>query len=158
MNQPIERVEDAVGIDLHAMACEVDLSLRNLANAPGRPEGLSEMLRYHLGVDAEVGLREERSRGKRLRSVLLLAIGQALSTPYEVTRPLLLAAEMMHAASLVHDDIQDNDVIRWGRPTAWKALPAASIWAAVWIVCLAAWAGCNYGAEYSAPARSTADQ
>jgi len=34
--------------------------------------------------------------------------------------PVCDAVECFHKASLVHDDIQDGDEIRYGRPTVWK--------------------------------------
>lgn len=58
--------------------------------------------------------------GKRWRPFLLAAVYQALtgaeSLPVHV-RYAALAVECFHKASLVHDDIQDKDQERYGKPT-----------------------------------------
>ncbi len=61
--------------------------------------------------------------GKRWRPVLLTAAWQALSEsdPIEEipthVRQLAVAVECFHKASLVHDDIEDNDAQRYGQAT-----------------------------------------
>ncbi|MDR1381170.1 MAG: polyprenyl synthetase family protein [Tannerella sp.] len=60
--------------------------------------------------------------GKRWRPYLLAAIYQALSRPGEEIIPdeirlAAVAVECFHKASLVHDDIQDNDLTRYGKQT-----------------------------------------
>jgi geranylgeranyl pyrophosphate synthase len=35
----------------------------------------------------------------------------------DLTRTIMMACEVMHGASLLHDDIEDRDGVRWGRPT-----------------------------------------
>lgn len=60
------------------------------------------------------------SDGKRWRPYLLAATYLALSGAAkfdERTRLAALAVECFHKASLVHDDIQDNDSIRYGKQT-----------------------------------------
>jgi geranylgeranyl pyrophosphate synthase len=58
--------------------------------------------------------------GKRWRPYLLAAVYMALTEshtlPMEVQRAAV-AVECFHKASLVHDDIQDNDALRYGKPT-----------------------------------------
>jgi geranylgeranyl pyrophosphate synthase len=58
--------------------------------------------------------------GKRWRPYLLAAVYLALTEshtlPVEVQRAAV-AVECFHKASLVHDDIQDNDALRYGTPT-----------------------------------------
>lgn len=58
--------------------------------------------------------------GKRWRPFLLAAVYQALTgetaLPDEVRRAAV-AVECFHKASLVHDDIQDGDAERYGKPT-----------------------------------------
>lgn len=58
--------------------------------------------------------------GKRWRPCLLTAVYQALTgkedIPEEVKKAAL-AVESFHKASLVHDDIQDGDMVRYGKPT-----------------------------------------
>lgn len=58
--------------------------------------------------------------GKRWRPYLLAATYLALSEKREATEEVRLAAlavECFHKASLIHDDIQDNDDLRYGKPT-----------------------------------------
>lgn len=61
--------------------------------------------------------------GKRLRPVLVYAAGQALGVPVELLDIPAVAVELIHAYSLVHDDLpsMDNDDLRRGRPTCHKA-------------------------------------
>lgn len=42
-----------------------------------------------------------------------------MGAPPAALSRVVLAAELMHSASLAHDDIQDNEPVRWGRPTVW---------------------------------------
>ena len=65
--------------------------------------------------------------GKRIRPALLLLAAQACGGG-ERERAITLAAvaEMMHAATLIHDDIVDNASMRRGRPSA-KALWGADV-------------------------------
>ena len=57
--------------------------------------------------------------GKRLRPMLLIKSYEMLSPAAEDILPFAAAMEMIHAYSLVHDDLpaMDNDVLRRGRPT-----------------------------------------
>ena len=57
--------------------------------------------------------------GKRLRPLLVLASSQALDGSPEAALRAAVAVELIHAYSLVHDDMpcMDNDVLRRGKPT-----------------------------------------
>ncbi len=57
------------------------------------------------------------SPGKRLRPIMLLLSTQAVGGQIERTLPLALSLEALHAATLVHDDIIDQDQFRRGVPT-----------------------------------------
>ena len=71
------------------------------------------------GVE-EIGLDFMRRGGKRLRPRLCEAVCRSLR-PDRVAglAPLQEALECFHKASLIHDDIQDGDRERYGRPTVW---------------------------------------
>ncbi len=56
--------------------------------------------------------------GKRLRPFLTLLTGRALGAPDETLYALGAAIEMLHAATLLHDDILDNATLRRGKPAA----------------------------------------
>ena len=57
------------------------------------------------------------SPGKRLRTALTLLSGKLIDYRFEKLLPLSIAFEMVHLASLVHDDIIDNATTRRGIPT-----------------------------------------
>jgi octaprenyl-diphosphate synthase len=58
--------------------------------------------------------------GKRLRPILVFLTAQALGANPESTRVVDLAAaiELIHTATLLHDDVVDESDLRRGRPTA----------------------------------------
>ena len=57
--------------------------------------------------------------GKRVRPLLSFAAGEVTSAPAERLEVAASAVEMIHAYSLVHDDLpcMDDDVLRRGKPT-----------------------------------------
>jgi len=57
--------------------------------------------------------------GKRVRPLLVLAAAQAVNGHPELALRAACAVELIHAYSLIHDDMpcMDNDVLRRGRPT-----------------------------------------
>ncbi len=60
-----------------------------------------------------------RYRGKRLRPALVFLVARACGGPVTADHVRLAAvAELLHTATLVHDDILDNAAIRRGSPTA----------------------------------------
>ena len=75
---------------------------------PDAPAGLGVAMRYGV-LDG----------GKRLRPLLVLASCQAVAGEAEVALRAAVAVELIHAYSLVHDDMpcMDNDVLRRGKPT-----------------------------------------
>ncbi|MFY7914076.1 MAG: polyprenyl synthetase family protein, partial [Rubrivivax sp.] len=75
------------------------------AHAPG---GLGTVMRYGV-LDG----------GKRLRPLLVLAAAQAVQGQDEAAMRAAVAVELIHAYSLIHDDMpcMDNDVLRRGKPT-----------------------------------------
>ncbi len=61
--------------------------------------------------------------GKRLRGLLVYAAGETLGVAPELLDAPAVAVELIHAFSLVHDDLpaMDDDDLRRGRPTVHKA-------------------------------------
>src|SRR2546430_1795849 len=59
--------------------------------------------------------------GKRVRAVIGLATVEAAGVDAEAGLPAAAALELVHAFSLVHDDLPalDNDAERRGRPSVW---------------------------------------
>ena len=92
------------------------------------------LLRYHLGwVDRQGGEQETPiSQGKALRPTLCLFACDALANDYSRALPAAAALELIHNFSLIHDDIQDQDVERRHQATVWhlwgmpKALSAGN--------------------------------
>ena len=72
------------------------------------PAGLGQAMRYAV-LDG----------GKRLRPLLVLAASEAVQGNGEAALRAACAVELIHAYSLVHDDLpcMDNDVLRRGKPT-----------------------------------------
>ena len=68
------------------------------------------------------------NRGKQLRPVLSLLAAQSCGTPNEVSWSCAAVSEMIHTATLLHDDVVDNSDMRRGALTV-KAFfsPAASV-------------------------------
>ncbi len=81
---------------------------RLLPAATAIPERLHQAMRY-----ACLG------GGKRVRPLLAFAAGELSHAPAEKLEIVSCAVELIHAYSLVHDDLpcMDNDVLRRGRPT-----------------------------------------
>lgn len=57
--------------------------------------------------------------GKRLRAKLAIASMDALGGPSEAVAGWAASCELLHNASLVHDDLQDSDPVRRGHFTVW---------------------------------------
>jgi farnesyl diphosphate synthase len=74
----------------------------------GAPAGLGLAMRYGV-LDG----------GKRVRPLLVLAASQAVGGLREAALRAACAVELIHAYSLVHDDMpcMDNDILRRGKPT-----------------------------------------
>ncbi len=77
-----------------------------------------------VGVDAPASLGDAMryavlDGGKRLRPMLVLAASEAVGGRNDAALRAACAAELIHAYSLVHDDLpcMDNDVLRRGKPT-----------------------------------------
>jgi hypothetical protein len=57
--------------------------------------------------------------GKRLRATVVLAVSDALAGNRDHALRYAAVIECVHAASLVHDDLVDDDRMRRGRPATW---------------------------------------
>ncbi len=77
----------------------------------GCPAALSDAMRYSL-----------LAPGKRLRPWMVLSAAEACGGNVEAAMPAACAVEMVHAYSLIHDDLpaMDDDDLRRGRPTCHK--------------------------------------
>jgi geranylgeranyl diphosphate synthase type I len=98
----------------------LEAEMRAVVQSAGpRTRGLFDMLRYHLGW-ADAAFRPcQTQTGKRVRPVLCLLACEACGGLWEQALPAGAAIELMHNFSLIHDDIEDRDETRRGRPTVW---------------------------------------
>ncbi|MFV2070594.1 MAG: polyprenyl synthetase family protein, partial [Pirellulales bacterium] len=80
------------------------------------PAPLAEAIRYSL-----------LGPGKRLRPRMVLLAAEACGGSVETALPVACAVEMVHAYSLIHDDLpaMDDDELRRGRPTCHRAFGEA---------------------------------
>jgi len=68
------------------------------------------------------------SGGKRIRPRIILLVGSMLNAEFESMVTLATAIEMLHTATLVHDDLIDGSILRRGIPTLnSKWSPAATV-------------------------------
>ncbi len=92
--------------------------------AAGQQAAVESALERWVPADAPAGLGLAMrygvlDGGKRLRPLLVLAASEALNGHPEAALRAAVAVELIHAYSLVHDDMpcMDNDVLRRGKPT-----------------------------------------
>src|SRR5262249_27078027 len=73
----------------------------------------AEMSRYHFSTG-----------GKRLRALIPCWLYAVYGADPMSAIPLGCALELVHNATLVHDDLQDRDTVRRGQPTVWNRFSA----------------------------------
>ncbi len=90
---------------------------RHLPAAAQSPAKLHEAMRYAV-LDG----------GKRVRPLLVFAAGELSGAPRDALERAAAAVEMIHAYSLVHDDMpcMDDDDLRRGKPTVHKQFDEAT--------------------------------
>ncbi|MDX2757034.1 polyprenyl synthetase family protein [Streptomyces europaeiscabiei] len=95
-----------------------------LLEAVGRTHlWVGEMAAYSFGW-CEVGgapAPTAASGGKGVRQALAVLGAEAVGAPGRAGVPAAVAVELVHAFSLLHDDIMDGDADRRRRPAVWKA-------------------------------------
>ena len=103
---------------LAPLQTRVDAALeRYLPAASVPPKRLHEAMRYAV-----------LAPGKRIRPILTIATGLALDAPIEVLEAPAASVELIHAYSLIHDDLpaMDDDDLRRGRPTCHRQFDEAT--------------------------------
>ena len=98
----------------NAVECELE---RIYPEGEGTTASLYEAIRYSL-----------LSGGKRIRATLVLETCRMLGGQPEAALPFACAVEMVHAYSLIHDDLpcMDDDDMRRGKPTNHKVYGEAT--------------------------------
>jgi geranylgeranyl pyrophosphate synthase len=102
----------ALWLEAHQILPEVEKSMRVCA---GPSTFLAPASEHHLGA-----------RGKRWRPLLCVTVSRALSLDRLSAIYLAASLELIHNASLVHDDLVDRDTQRRGRESVWSAFGEAT--------------------------------
>jgi geranylgeranyl pyrophosphate synthase len=109
-------LDPALAADIEHYSQRVDRELeRFLRSDPVRTPNLHDGTLYALGLDQD----DPKVRGKRIRPALCLLCCEKLGGDVDRALPFAMAIELMHNFFLVHDDIQDGDTTRRGRPSVW---------------------------------------
>jgi geranylgeranyl pyrophosphate synthase len=102
----------------------VTAELATLRDTPGLTAFLDELevrlresVETHPGLVAEIGREAFAAGGKRLRPLLCYLASANGAPPVEAA----LAVELVHMATLMHDDLIDGAEFRRGSPAAWTA-------------------------------------
>ena len=107
--------------DDNASVLDVD-SLRGKVNDIFVRDSLNELLGWDGSETCELALDWLCGNGKRWRPLLAVSAWKAVSgddgdeLPVDVCR-MAVAVECFHKASLIHDDIEDGDAVRYGEET-----------------------------------------
>lgn len=112
---------------------------------------VGEMLSYHFGYTEDSAAR----RGKRLRPRLLLTVALEAGASQEDAIDAAVAVELLHNYSLIHDDIEDGDEYRHGRPTLWAKYGIAQAVNAGDALCALSFLALLNGARRFPPERMT---
>lgn len=101
-------------------------AIATIRSAPGLERYLEQLearleasVASHPGLVAEVGTETLSAGGKRLRPALVFLAAPPQLRARERVIAAGVAVELVHMATLVHDDMLDGADLRRGRPTAW---------------------------------------
>jgi len=81
-------------------------------------ESFAEELGGHAGLIGEMSAHILKSPGKRIRPALYLLSAGVYSGPTRISVDAAVAIELIHTATLLHDDVNDGAEERRGRPAA----------------------------------------
>ena len=110
-NQSITKLCSSISIDnlIKQADCLIQNTFIEHADTTTEQNICIKAVKYHFN-----------SPGHKVRAKTCLDACMKLGIPYDDMLILAAAAELLHNASLIHDDIQDEDEIRRGQPTVWK--------------------------------------
>ena len=95
----------------------IDAVIRQRFKEPSGTHILEEMANYHFDTG-----------GKRIRALIPAAVFSLCGMKGSSMPEFPAAIEILHNATLIHDDLQDGDETRRGKPTIWKSYgPAQAI-------------------------------
>ena len=94
--------------ELNSTVESVEIALESYYKSNQSIDNLVDAMRYSL-----------LGGGKRIRAFLTLTFAKMYGGTLEAAMPFACAVEMIHAYSLIHDDLpaMDNDDIRRGKPS-----------------------------------------
>jgi geranylgeranyl pyrophosphate synthase len=101
---PVEAVYELAGPSLPALMSRIEARMADLARGHG------PLLAQHAGDTIAAG-------GKRLRPLLVCLAAGVPPPESEALVRAGVAVELVHGATLVHDDVLDGSALRRGRPT-----------------------------------------
>ena len=95
---------------------ELEEKLRQYGSKPVKDEiSLNQLFIDHLA-----------SGGSRTRAILALAAGHSQSLDKSARLSIAASVELLHQASLIHDDVQDEDSTRRGKAAVWAVAGKSS--------------------------------
>ncbi len=110
-------------INLDNFQKNIDLSFFNHSNYKADLKLLDKKMSEILCDDSWMGhcaKYQLRSGGKRFRAILALLASKIFGVSNQVSHNIAICCEFIHNASLIHDDLQDRDILRRGLPTIWN--------------------------------------
>ncbi len=115
---PLSKIYEPIQQDL----AKVEDMMKSVSKADlsWLPKQLAHDLRDS-GKLVELLTHSLKGGGKRIRPALTLLSGKFYNYDLDYLLPMATAVEIMHTATLVHDDAIDNSPVRRGRPTISKA-------------------------------------
>jgi geranylgeranyl diphosphate synthase type II len=119
----LEWVWEVIHLTSQDRTYRLDLDgLRHDVTAWFEPDSLNQIMGAPENETERMARGWLKQDGKRWRPFLAVAAWQALQenpdgVATEALKKIAVAVECFHKASLVHDDIEDNDLLRYGRAT-----------------------------------------
>jgi geranylgeranyl pyrophosphate synthase len=111
------KIKSPIQLDIAECQKRVETYMQGWLNSLSAPTRLREAMQYSV-----------LGGGKRLRALLVYAAGVSFGADLNSLDPAAAAVELVHAYSLVHDDLpaMDDDDLRRGKPTCHKAFDEAT--------------------------------
>lgn len=103
------------------MLANIDVDQGHIGDLSQVDALMVRLLTRHSGLASTAALEHLSCRGKQFRASLALQSALSLGLSIEAATAIAAASELLHNASLVHDDIQDGSRLRRGQPTVWAS-------------------------------------
>ncbi len=109
--------------ELHRLSKKIDPNLSVISKYHSRLNMVENIMKDILCDDSWMGhcaKYQLHSGGKRFRALLALISSDLLGVDQNTANYAAVCCEFIHNASLIHDDLQDRDLLRRGLPTIWN--------------------------------------